>query len=263
MPFAGQTVVVTGAAGGIGAHTARRFAAAGAQVALCDINEQDLTRTALDLPGSLARRVDITDRQALAEFVDACVQRFGGIDVWINNATSCTDTPFLQVTPEQLYRDIEVNLIAPFLAAQLVVPRMVAQGGGVILNVASVNALGYFGNDAYSAAKAGLISLTRGIAVQFSGQGVRCVALAPSTIETEHWAHRIAVDPHVLEQAAQWYPAGRIGQVDDVSDALLFLASPQAAWITGTVITLDGGLLAGNLAMARGIVPDPGSQAQS
>lgn len=251
--FAGRTVVVTGAASGIGAHTAGRFAERGANVIACDIRADVLRDKWSAHSGVLALEVDVTSRSSLRTVVEAAVERFGAVDVWINNATVASDIPLLEMTEEQVRRDVDVNLFGGIFACQEVLPTMLAQGRGVILNLASVNAVGYYGNDAYSAAKAGLISLTRGIAMQFGRQGVRCVAVAPGSVATEVWADRIAADPAVLDRAAAFYPAGRVGTVDDIASLLLFLASDEASWITGTTITIDGGLTAGNEGLAKAI----------
>jgi NAD(P)-dependent dehydrogenase (short-subunit alcohol dehydrogenase family) len=191
-------------------------------------------------------------------------EHFGGVDVLINNALSCSETPFLEITPAEVERDFAVGILAPFYAAQDVIPGMIERGGGVILNVASVNAISFYGNEAYSAAKAGVLSLTKSIAIQYGGKGIRCNAVAPGTVATEQWEPRKALDPQVFEKAAKWYPMGRVGQPGDIAESLMFLASDAASWITGVVLPVEGGLLAGNLAMARSIVVsqrEPGDDA--
>lgn len=255
MRFLGKTVVVTGAGSGIGAETARRFGAEGANVIVADIDMSAAQRVAASIEGSLAIEIDVTSRATLHLMVGVVTERFGGIDILVNNAASCNDTPFLDITPEQVQHDFAVDVIGPFFACQEVIPGMIKRGGGVILNVSSVNGLSYLGNEAYSAAKAGLQSLTTSIAVMFGGNGIRCNAVAPGTIATEIWEHRKKLDPLVFEKAARWYPLGRVGLPIDIVESLMFLASDAASWITGVVLPVDGGLLAGNLAMAREIVP--------
>jgi len=246
---------VTGSASGIGAETVRRFAAEGANVVIADTNMPGAERVAASIEGSLAVEVDVTSREALRTMVDIVTQRFGGIDVFVNNAMSCSEAPFLELTSDDIRRDFEVTIMGPFFASQEVIPGMIKRGGGVILNVSSVNGLSYFGNEAYSAAKAGLQSLTKSIAVQFGGNGIRCNAVAPGSVATEYWEHRVKEDPLVFEKAARWYPLGRVGLPSDVAESLMFLASDAASWITGIVLPVEGGVLAGNLAMAREIVP--------
>ncbi|WP_427017905.1 SDR family NAD(P)-dependent oxidoreductase [Pseudarthrobacter sp. P1] len=254
--FAGTTVVVTGAGSGIGAQTVRRFAAEGAAVVVADINVPAAQAVAASIPGALAVEVDVTRRSSLKAMVTATEMEFGGIDVLINNALSCSESPFLAMGDAEILQDFAVNAMGPFMACQEAIPAMVARGGGVILNVASVNALASFGNVAYSAAKAALISLTHSIAFEFGGQGIRCNAVAPGTVDTEHWAPRLARDPHLFERAARWYPTGRVGNTDDIANALLFLASSEAAWINGATLPVEGGLLSGNLGLSRELAGD-------
>ena len=124
--------------------------------------------------------------------------------------------------------------------------RMIERRSGVIVNIASVNGLAYAGNEAYSAGKAALINLTQSIAVRYGRYGVRCLAIAPGSIATAAWDERVAREPDVLERLVKWYPLRRIGSPEDIANAALFLASDEASWITGTVLRVDGGLLAGN-----------------
>lgn len=255
MRFTDRTVVVTGSGSGIGAQTVRRFAADGARVVVADIDVQAARSVAETIDGALALEVDVTSRPALHDMVDVVTERFGGIDVLVNNAASCSETPFLELTPEEVRNDLAVSLLGPFFAIQEVLPGMVSRRGGVILNVSSVNGMAYFGNEAYSAAKAGLLNLTKSVAIQYGEHGIRCNAVAPGTVATEYWEHRKEIDPLVFEKASRWYPLGRIGRPDDIADALMFLASDAASWITGICLPVEGGVMAGNLQMARDIVP--------
>jgi NAD(P)-dependent dehydrogenase (short-subunit alcohol dehydrogenase family) len=263
MRFTDKTVVVTGAGRGIGAETARRFGAEGATVVVADIDVASAEAVAASLPKATAVHADVSSREALRSVVAQATDIGGGVDVWINNAMSCSETPFLELTPEEVQRDLAVTLMGPFFAAQEVIPGMVERGGGVILNISSVNASAYLGNEAYSAAKAGLESLTRSIAVKYGRQGIRCNAVSPGSVATEYWEHRRALDPQVFEKVGQWYPLGRVGKPADIADALLFLASDAASWITGAVLPVDGGLLSGNFAMTQDIVPATGDDADA
>jgi NAD(P)-dependent dehydrogenase (short-subunit alcohol dehydrogenase family) len=263
MDYQGRSVVVTGAGRGIGAETARRFAAAGAQVTVADIDAAAAQRTAAQIDGALAVEVDVMSRDRLRELVRTVTSHFGGIHVLINNAMSCSETPFLEQSPPEVQRDFAVTVIGPFFACQEVIPGMVERGDGVILNVSSVNAASYFGNPSYSAAKAGLESLTKTIAVEFGSSGIRCNAVAPGSIATEYWEERKARDPMIFDRVGKWYPLGRVGRPGDVADALLFLASDAAAWVTGVVLPVDGGILAGNLAMSRDITANSGNDSDA
>ena len=255
MRFTGKTVVVTGAGSGIGARTARRFAAEGASVVVADINATAAEDVASTIDGALAVTVDVTARDQLHAMVEVVTAAFGGIDVLINNAMSWTPGSFLEVTPEEVTQNLSVSLIGPFFASQEVLPGRMARGAGVILNVASVNGIAYYGSEAYSAAKAGLISLTKSVAAEFGRYGIRCNAVAPATIATESWAERVEIDPLVFEKITRYYPLGRIGTPDDVAESLMFLASDAASWITGTTLTVDGGMTAGNAEIARAALP--------
>jgi NAD(P)-dependent dehydrogenase (short-subunit alcohol dehydrogenase family) len=257
MRFAGKTVVVTGAGSGIGAKTARRFAAEGANVVIADIESAAAEQVASTIDGALAVTVDVTSRDRLHDMVEVVTTTFGGIDVLINNAMSWTPGSFLEVTPQEVTQNLAVSLIGPFFACQEVIPGMMERRTGVILNVASVNGIAYYGSEAYSAAKAGLISLTKSVAAEFGRYGIRCNAVAPATVATESWAERMEIDPLVFEKITRFYPLGRVGTPDDVAESLMFLASDAASWITGTTLTVDGGMTAGSVEIARAALPTP------
>lgn len=255
MRFDGRTVVVTGAASGIGAQTVKRFAAEGANVVIADIDMAGAERVAAAIDGAMAIEVDVTSREQLKRMVDLVVAQHGGIHVLINNAMSFRETAFLELTPEEITKDFTVSLMGAFYAAQEVLPGMIERGSGVILNVSSANGIQAFGATGYSAAKAALINFTKTLAVDFGPKGVRSNAVAPGTIATESWAERTVVDPEIFDKAAKFYPLGRVGTPDDVAEALMFLASDAASWITGAVLPVDGGILAGNLTVAQTILP--------
>jgi NAD(P)-dependent dehydrogenase (short-subunit alcohol dehydrogenase family) len=178
------------------------------------------------------------------------------VDILVNNAARATDRDFLDLDEEQWEGDVSVALKGSFLCSRAVLPDMTSRGSGVIINVSSVNALGYYGNEAYSAAKAGIISLTRSLAVRYGPSGVRSNAVVPGTLRTPAWEERMRQDPEVLERVAAWYPLGRVGEPEDVANAALFLASNEAAWITGVALPVDGGLLAGNTKMMEEMVKE-------
>lgn len=252
--FTDAVVLITGAGSGIGAVTAARFAAEGARVVVADIDGEAAQRVADGIDGARAVTVDVSDRSRVVAVVAEIEAIEGRLDVLINNAMTCSETPLLELTEAELERDIAVGLTAAFHTVQAVLPGMIARQGGVILNMTSVNGIGYYGNEAYSAAKAGLFSLTRSIAVRYGEHGIRCNGVAAGTIATPAWAHRVQARPDVLTTVAKWYPLGRVGTPADIADAMLFLASAQASWITGTTLTVDGGLTAGNRLMTDEIV---------
>ena len=256
--FDGQVAIVTGSGSGIGRAIALRLADEGAAVCVADVDLPSAQATASTIRDlghtALARQLDVTDRAGVADAVAWTKQELGPVDVLVNNAAVCSDIPLLELTEQDWDRDVDVTLKGSFFCAQAVLPDMVARGSGSIVNLGSVNGFHYLGNEAYSAAKAGLISLTRSLAVTYGRHGIRTNMVAPGTIRTAAWDDRLARNPAVLDELVKWYPLGRVGTVDDVAAAVAFLASGEASWITGTVLTVDGGLLAGNAPMVADIV---------
>ena len=258
MRFRGRVVVVTGGGSGLGRHMARRFADEGAAVVVADVAEEAAGEVADEISEAHGRALAYGADVAAAEQVEAMVmtasQELGPVDVLVNNAAKATDRDFLDLDEEQWETDVSIALKGSFLCCRAVLPGMIHRGSGVILNVSSVNALGYYGNEAYSAAKAGILSLTRSLAVRYGPAGVRANAIAPGTLKTPAWEERRSRDPEVFERVAAWCPLGRVGEPEDVANAALFLASDEASWITGAVLPVDGGLLAGNSGMMQEIM---------
>jgi meso-butanediol dehydrogenase / (S,S)-butanediol dehydrogenase / diacetyl reductase len=246
----GRVVLITGAGSGIGAVIAAQAAAQGDRVVIADIDGAAAERVAADIKQAVAVSVDVTSRAQVFDLVDRVGHEIGQVQVLVNNAAVASDIPFGELPEQVWHRDIAVTLDAAFHTISAVLPGMIAGGGGAIVNVASVNGLTYLGNEAYSAAKAGLISLTKSIAVRYGPLGIRCNAVAPGTIATPIWHQRLAADPEVMDRVAKWYPLGRIGRPEDVASAVLFLAGDGASWITGVTLPVDGGLMAGRLQMA-------------
>ena len=258
MRFQGRVTVITGGGSGLGRVLALRFAEEGAAVVVADVVGHSASAVADEISQaggrSLAHTADVTDAGDVEAMVGAAREAFGPVQILVNNAAKATDTDFLDLSEETWEVDVAITLKGPFLCSQAVLPDMTENRSGVILNIASVNALTYFGNEAYSAAKAGILSLTRSLAVRYGPFGVRVNAIAPGTLRTPAWEQRRQKDPGVLERVARWYPLGRVGEPEDVAGAALFLASDEAAWISGAVLPVDGGLTAGNLQMAQEIV---------
>jgi meso-butanediol dehydrogenase/(S,S)-butanediol dehydrogenase/diacetyl reductase len=246
MRFAGKTVAITGGGGGIGTAFVRRFAAEGASVRCIDI-DPGRAHAAASAAGPAVEAVvaDVT--------VAADVERAlgGRVDVLVNNTLSATGDNLVTVGEDSWRRDLDGTLTSAFLCTRAVLPGMIERGEGAIVNVASVNGLGYYGNEAYSAAKAGLISLTGSVAARYGRYGVRANAVAPGTIRTPAWDERVAREPDLLARLARWFPLGRIGTPDDVASCVLFLASDEAGFVTGATLTVDGGLTTGQLRMAE------------
>jgi meso-butanediol dehydrogenase/(S,S)-butanediol dehydrogenase/diacetyl reductase len=255
-----KRVIVTGSASGIGRAIAMRFAQEGAAVVIADLDEQGAVRVAEAVAThggrAIAVDVDVTDEERVARMLARAEDALGGVDVLVNNANNRPSDDLLAMDPADWDGDVRVTLRGPYLCTRAVLPAMLERGSGAIVNIASVNGLGFYGNEAYSAAKAGLISLTRSVAVRYGKRGVRANAVAPGTVRTPNWEARVEIDPDVFDKVSAWYPLGRVGEPGDVANAALFLASDEAAWVTGAVLPVDGGLTAGNYRMTSELVPE-------
>jgi len=257
MRFKDRVVVVTGSGSGIGRVMAQKFAAEGAKVAVIDWKGDKAEEVAAEIGGTAhAFRADVSRGAEVKTMVKEVASRLGPVDVLVNNAAIADGDDVLKIDEPTWERDVSVVLKSVFLCSQAVLPSMIERRGGVIVNITSVNGLSALGNEAYSAAKAGVINLTQGIAVRYGHHGIRCNAIAPGTIRTPIWQERIDRDPVVFERLVKWYPLGRVGEPEDIANAAMFLASDDAGWITGTVLTVDGGLLAGNYRMTRELLTE-------
>jgi NAD(P)-dependent dehydrogenase (short-subunit alcohol dehydrogenase family) len=260
--FSGRSVLVTGSGSGIGRVIAARFAAEGAAVVVVDIvteKADEAAREIVDAGGNaIAVHADVSAAGDVAAMRAAAEAAFDRVDVLVNNAAIDGGDDLLAIDEAMWDRDLAVCLKSVFLCSKELLPGMIERKGGVIVNIASVNGLAYFANEGYSAAKAGMISLTRSIAVRYGRHGIRCVAIAPGTIRTPIWQEKLDKEPEVFERLTRWYPLRRVGEPEDVAGTAVFLASDDASWITGTVVTVDGGLLAGNELMARELLADFG-----
>ncbi|MBM9438746.1 SDR family NAD(P)-dependent oxidoreductase [Actinacidiphila bryophytorum] len=255
--FPDFSVMVTGGARGIGEATARRFAAEGAGVLIADIDLEGAERTAgaIRAAGGKAEacRCDVADRTSVDAAVARAVDAFGTLDVLVNNAYRCGEhrADFTDEDDDDWRLDLDVTLVGAMRCTRAALPHLAAAPGrrGAVVNVGSVNGLSYFGNHSYSAAKAGLMSLTRTLAVHAAPSGVRVNLVAPGTIRTPAWEGRDSV----LAAAAPLYPLGRIGEPADIAGAVTFLASSDAAWITGVTLPVEGGILLSNPGFAAAV----------
>ncbi|CUS02803.2 3-oxoacyl-[acyl-carrier-protein] reductase FabG [Candidatus Promineifilum breve] len=245
--------IITGGAAGIGQATAQRFADEGATVVICDLNEEQGHNTVAAI-GSQAsfERVNVADRAAVGAFVDGVVERFGRVDVLVNNAGVLRDGTLVKVKDGVLVKQmseadfdlvIAVNLKGVFNCTQAVVPHMIRQRSGVILNATSIVGLdGNFGQTNYVATKAGVIGMTKVWARELGRSGIRVNAVAPGFTATEMVA---AMPENILDGMRGRTPLGRLGEPRDIANAYLFLASDEAGFITGEVLRVDGGIVVG------------------
>jgi NAD(P)-dependent dehydrogenase (short-subunit alcohol dehydrogenase family) len=172
------------------------------------------------------------------------------VDILVNNAAIGDGEGILDVPPDVWDRNLAVNLRGPYLCIRAALPVMLRQRRGAIVNISSVNALLGLGHHPYSAAKAGLISLTQNVAVDFGDRGIRANAICPGTVRTPIWADRIARAPDLMARLGAWYPLRRVAEPEEIAAVALFLASDEASFVTGAVIVADGGLTAGIRRMA-------------
>jgi 3-oxoacyl-[acyl-carrier protein] reductase len=249
-----KVTLVTGGAAGIGKATAEAFAREGAIVVFCDMNEEVGQATAAALgPQAYFYKVNVADRQAVQGWVDEVVAKFGRVDVLVNNAGITRDAQLVSVKDGVLVKQMEesafdavisVNLKGVFNCAQAVAPVMIRQAAGVILNISSVVALyGNFGQTNYVATKSAVIGMTKVWARELGRKGIRVNAIAPGFIATEMVQK---MPEKVLDDMKAKVPLGRLGEPSDIANTLVWLASSEAAYVHGAVISVDGGIVLGS-----------------
>lgn len=248
--FDDKTVVVTGGGGGIGGATCRRFALEGARVAVLDLDAQAAEAVAAGIRAAggaaLALACDITDRTRVDAAIAATVAAFGPIDVLVNNAGWDVFRPFTKTEPAQWDKLIAINLIGPLHMHHAVLPGMVARNSGRIVNVASDAArVGSSGESVYAACKGGLVAFSKTLAREHARHGITINVVCPGPTDTALLATvtDAAANPEKLREAfRRAIPLGRLGQSDDLPGAILFFASDDAAFVTGQVLSVSGGL---------------------
>ena len=242
--LAGKVSLITGAAQGIGLATAVKFAQEGAIVIVCDVKQAAVDEAVKQCLANGAQAqgfvVDVTQRDMVDATVKAVLDKFGRIDVLVNNAGITQDARLQKMTLEQFDRVIDVNLRGVFHCAQAVTAAMVAQGSGVILNASSVVGIyGNFGQTNYAATKFGVIGFTKTWSRELGPKGIRVNAVAPGFIATPILS---TIPEKVIDEMMDRVPLKRLGQPEDIANVYAFLASDEASYINGTVIEVAGGL---------------------
>jgi 3-oxoacyl-[acyl-carrier protein] reductase len=244
--LAGQTAVVTGASRGIGKAIALRLAGSGAKVACVARSEEKLRETAeaIATAGGTAEvhPCDVADSPSVSRLIEGLHEKWGRVDIVVNNAGVTKDTLIPRMTDEDWDTVIATNLRSVFLFTRAASLVMMRQRSGRIVNISSVSGImGNPGQANYSASKAGIIGLTRTVARELAGRKVTVNAICPGFIASDMTD---ALGPAVLDEVKKRVPAKRLGEADEVADAVLYLASDSAAYVTGQVLVLDGGLTA-------------------
>ncbi len=259
MKFANRVALVTGGASGIGRATALRLAQDGAKVVVADWNAEMGAETVklIEAQGGEAFviKTDVSKVADTERMVAETVAKFGKLNILVNSAALMLEKTAVDTTEEDWDRLVDVNLKGVFFSCKYAILQFRAQKtSGVIINMASVNSFFAEGGiAAYCATKGGIAQLTRALAMDHSIEGIRVNCLAPGWIETPMNAKFFAQGPHIREQAARLHAIGRIGQAEEVANAVSYLASDEAGFVTGTLLTVDGGFSAG-LAPAMGVV---------
>jgi 3-oxoacyl-[acyl-carrier protein] reductase len=245
MKLENKVAIITGAGSGIGRESAVLFAKEGAKVVVADVNEKGGEETVSTIKNdggeSFFFKLDVTDREQSKNMVKTTMEKYGRIDVLINNAGITQDALVAKMTEEQWDRVIDINLKGVFNCTQAVVEVMINQGKGAIVNTSSIVGVnGNVGQVNYAATKAGLLGMTKTLAKELGRKGIRVNAVAPGFIQTPMTA---AVPDKILEMMKEKTPLKRLGEPRDIANAYLYLASDEANFVNGAVLAVDGGLV--------------------
>jgi 2-hydroxycyclohexanecarboxyl-CoA dehydrogenase len=236
-----KIAIVTGGGQGIGRAISEKLAAEGATVVVTDLVGQNASQTADGLPGAIAIGVDVTDRQAVQAVADQVLQLFGHVDVLVNNAGWNKASAFVDSDPDDWDRAIAVNLYGVLHTCKAVLPIMAAQGSGAVVNLGSdAGRVGSSGEAVYSAAKGGVIAFTKSLAMEMARHQVRVNCVCPGPTDTALFAS--FAGPKLREALTKAIPFRRLGQPADVANVVAFLASDEAAFVTGQTVSVSGGL---------------------
>lgn len=238
-----KVVVVTGAGAGIGAAIARRSAQEGALVVVTDLDGDAAARCAEEIDAAAAHAMDVADKASVDAAVAAVVDQFGRIDVLVNNAGWDIGMPFLETTPDFWKKVIGINFVGTLNTCHAVLPHMVEQGGGSVVNLGSdAGRVGSSGEAVYAGAKGGVIAFSKTIARELARSDVNVNVVCPGPTDTAFFASMGGENPKLREALTRAIPFRRLGQPDDVANAVVFLASDEASFITGQTLSVSGGL---------------------
>lgn len=249
MRLKGKVALITGASAGIGAATAKLFAREGAAVVVTGRRKELLERVVAEIEANegqaLAVAGNITDESHVRSAVAQSVRTFGSLNVLVNNAgIGAFGKPLHEIDDTTWEEVLAVNLTGVFRITRAAVPEMLKAGGGSIINVSSVSGLiGFWGSAAYGATKGGLNAFTRHVAMDYASQGIRCNAVCPGLIQTP-MSEPLTRDAVQAAEALAAYPIRRVGTPEEVAQLMVYLASDESAWVTGSLFTIDGGLTA-------------------
>ena len=244
----GKVIVVTGGAAGIGFSTAQACDQEGARLALIDLKKADAEAAAAKLSDAKGYEANVTDPKGLQAAIDAILQDFGQIDGLVNNAGIAGFGPVHEAELDDWERIMAVNVTGTFLASKSVLPGMLKRGSGAIVNFGSVAGMvGIPTMSAYCAAKGAIVNLTRQMAADYSGKGVRVNAVSPGTVASTEMGKSLLgsdMSDEMMAKRLQKYPIGRFGEPDDIADAVVFLLSDQSKFVSGSNLAVDGGMTA-------------------
>ena len=243
----GRVAAITGGARGIGYETARLFVAAGAKVVLLDLDGDAAAKAAAQLgQQASSAQLDVSAEAEVIRAFDAIVSDHGRLDILVNNAGMAVRRPTTELSLADWQRVVDVNMTGVFLCARAAATHMLRQKSGAMVNTASIMGLsggGLYPNISYQASKGAVVNMTRALAVEWAASGIRVNAVAPTWVDTE-FIGALKSQPELLDQIQRITPLGRLAQPMEVAHAILFLASPAAAMVTGHVLAVDGGYLA-------------------
>ncbi|MFH1781677.1 MAG: SDR family NAD(P)-dependent oxidoreductase [Patescibacteria group bacterium] len=248
----GKVAVITGAKQGMGRTHALTLARAGAKVVLADISQEGCQLVADEIKKergeALAVKCDISNRAEVDNLIQQTLKTFGKIDILVNNAGICPSSPFLEMKEQDFQKVIDVNLKGYFLCAQAAAKEMVKQKSGAIVNIASIAmgqvGSGFQGLTHYCASKGGIVAMAEAMSLELAPLGIRVNTIAPGAIDTP-MAASVKSDDKTFEGFMAKVPLHRMGKPEEISNAVLFLASDESSYMTGSVVVVDGGWLAG------------------